>query len=167
MDISEEFEARRLALQLMRRRTQGELKRLQRKVLETAHRSDEAMEAALQRAQEQMTALVTAANHADNQQNLEVEQLGEQVQKALLEGQDLLRQLEEVKASRAREMQLLNAAIELESLDVEDQFMQAKRDIRTAFEQLAADAKSQIRDKMLRLEGLSKSVRDNFRELLH
>lgn len=167
MDISEEFEARRLALQLMRRRTQRELKQLQRKVIETAHRSDEAMETALQRAQEQMTALVTAASDADNQQNLEVEQLGEQVQKALLEGQGLLQQFEEVKASRAREMQLLNAAIELKSLDVEDQFMQAKRDIRTAFEQLAADAKSQIRDKVLLLEGLSKSVRDNFREILH
>ena len=167
MDVTEEFEAKEVGLQLMRRRTQRELKQLQRRVSETAHRSDEQMEAALQKAQEQMTDLMTAANYADNQQNLEIEQLGEQVERAMREGQALLQQFEDVKASRARELQMLKAAIELESLDVEDQFMQAKRDQRTAFEQLAAYAQSQTSDRMLRLEGLSQSVRNSYRELLH
>lgn len=166
MDFTEEFEAKELALRLMRRRTQEELKRQLRKVSETAHRSDDRMGAALDEAQEQMTALITAANSKDNQQNLEVEQLGEQVMRAMQDGRDLLQQFEEVKAARTREFHMLSAAIELESLNVEDQLMQAKRDLRTAFEQLAAYAQSQTRDRTLLLEGLSKSVRDNYREFL-
>lgn len=166
MDFSGEFEARKKALQLMRRRTVGELKRLEQRVSATAHRRDEEMEAALQKAQAEMNALVAAASEADNQEAWAANQLGVAMEKALQESEEILHQLEATQAARAEELHTLEVGISHASLDLEDQLMQVKRDLRNEYEQTIASMQRQTKDRTLRLEELSKQVRNEYRALI-
>lgn len=165
MDFWEEFEGKKLGLQLMRRRTQRELTRLQQKVSAAAHTKDQEMETALQKAQANMDALVTAASEDDNRGDLAIKQLGEETNRVLQESLETLQQFEAVQAARAAELHELKVEISHASLDLEDQLMQVKRDLRTLYEQTIAFMQDQTRDRSLRLEQLSKEVRNEYRAL--
>jgi hypothetical protein len=163
MDIEEEFEVKRQALELMKERIGNELRQLREKIEKAAHKTDEDMEKALTRAQEQLQALVDTVTAEDSKQQTAVEDLGMSVQRAVEEGRQALELFENMKASRQEEFRMLRQAIDDTSFDVDDHLTNAKRDLRNTREEMLSYIQQETKTRVQRFEELSLSVRNEFR----
>ena len=163
MDIEEEFEVKRQALELMKERIRNEQRQLKEKIEKAAHKTDEDMEKALLRAQDQMQALVEAVTGEDSKQQTTVEDLGVIVQRAVEEGQEALNLFENMKASRQAEFQTLRQDIDSASFDVDDHLTNAKRDLRNTREEMLSYIQQETKTRVQHFEELSLSVRNEFR----
>ena len=148
---------KRQALELMKGRSW-----VNSKVKEASHKFDEDLERALFRAQEQMRTLV-AATGEDIKQQAAVGDLEAAVERALHEGQEALRQFEEMKASRQMEFQTLRQAIDYASFDLDENLTATKKALRTTSEQMITYIKDETKTRVQRFEDLSVSVRNEFR----
>jgi len=163
MDIEEEFEVKRQALELMKGRTAQELDELRDKVKEASHKFDDDLERVLFQTQKQMQTLVDAATGEDTKQQAAVGDLEAAVERALHEGQEALRQFEEMKASRQMEFQTLRQAIDYASFDLDENLTATKKALRTTSEQMITYIKDETKTRVQRFEDLSVSVRNEFR----
>lgn len=163
MELEEEFEVKRQALELMKGRTMQELEELKDKAMKAAHKSDEDLDKALFRTQEQMKALVNAVTGEDSKQQAALGNLEAEVEKALQAGEVALQQFEDMKTSRQAEFQALRRAIDDASFDVDDHLTTAKRDLRQTKDVMLDYIKRETKMRVEKFEELSVSVRSEYR----